>query len=298
MYGESARRRSPQASCEGLSPRVRGIRPGPGADTILRGSIPACTGNPPGRPASGRRVAVYPRVYGESAHYCRRRRLLAGLSPRVRGILGVLARRQTVSRSIPACTGNPDGRYRRLSATRVYPRVYGESLWSSASRTRRRGLSPRVRGIHIARHVFGHRRRSIPACTGNPGQRTVGRRWREVYPRVYGESLKPNPCSKPTSGLSPRVRGIRGAGRGYAGRRGSIPACTGNPRHRRSSARSPAVYPRVYGESGSPPHVPRLRWGLSPRVRGILLEVHLGLVGVRSIPACTGNPPDCCPRTH
>ena len=49
---------------EGLSPRVRGNRNGKYDAVDNDGSIPACTGEPAGRPCSASPTGVYPRVYG------------------------------------------------------------------------------------------------------------------------------------------------------------------------------------------------------------------------------------------
>ena len=111
-----------------------------------------------------------------------------GLSPRVRGILAYACLEGDVDGSIPACTGNPSGDDAVVNVQRVYPRVYGESVYSRRGACYPWGLSPRVRGILRVGHALGVRPGSIPACTGNPDE---GERlgWLiAVYPRVYGES--------------------------------------------------------------------------------------------------------------
>ena len=192
----------------------------------------------------------------------------------------------------------------------VYPRVYGESISRVVTPPRMGGLSPRVRGIPLSAiadlgtdglspRVRGIRYRraallggrgSIPACTGNPttANRSCGRL--RVYPRVYGESFRSAFASQRKTGLSPRVRGIRGDVLQRPVRFGSIPACTGNPRSCVYLLCVPRVYPRVYGESVTNIVKNSLVRGLSPRVRGILrLEGHRRRAN-GSIPACTGNP--------
>ena len=91
-----------------------------------------------------------------------------------------------------------------------------------------------------------------------------------VYPRVYGESVKAKPRPVTPVGLSPRVRGIHYHQRTEHAVHGSIPACTGNPRPWPQHQANPAVYPRVYGESGTQLAALTAWYGLSPRVRGIL----------------------------
>ena len=160
---------------------------------------------------------------------------------------------------------------------------------SSASRYAA-GLSPRVRGIHHRRARPVRDRGSIPACTGNPGRCSWRSRTGAVYPRVYGESTCSSVTSPSLCGLSPRVRGIHD----HLGHRavldGSIPACTGNPERDVNPPAGDRVYPRVYGESGADCACQPAVRGLSPRVRGILVDRPALPRADGSIPACTGNP--------
>ena len=50
------------------------------------------------------------------------------------------------------------------------------------------------------------------------------------------------------------------------------------------------VYPRVYGGTGAVPRDEMIALGLSPRVRGNPSRSSWARRGVRSIPACTGEP--------
>ena len=147
VYGESTHRRYASSCAMGLSPRVRGIRAGRPRRARGAGSIPACTGNP----WEGLRTAayqeVYPRVYGESAKEAALASMVAGLSPRVRGIPLAAYGYDLQERSIPACTGNPGRSCAHADDPRVYPRVYGESSFYDPPYVIIRGLSPRVRGI-------------------------------------------------------------------------------------------------------------------------------------------------------
>ena len=93
-----------------------------------------------------------------------------------------------------------------------------------------------------------------------------------------------------TLGLSPRVRGNPpGALRANCAA-GSIPACAGEPQDDLRPAVCPTVYPRVCGGTGSLVLSAMRTAGLSPRVRGNLVIVVRSGVGVRSIPACAGEP--------
>ena len=154
------------------------------------------------------------------------------------------------------------------------------------------GLSPRVRGILPRIRLHQHRRRSIPACTGNPVRLLRSRMLPPVYPRVYGESRRVLQVVVGVGGLSPRVRGILARiANAVVGRR-SIPACTGNPQRASLGTIRREVYPRVYGESAPMMPAGPAQTGLSPRVRGIRESPQCRHRLLRSIPACTGNPSD------
>ena len=249
VYGESTWEETCRELIAGLSPRVRGIRPRADPQAGREGSIPACTGNPGRGRGCAPGMRVYPRVYGESVDPPVLSMRRYGLSPRVRGIPRSTAPQRSWVWSIPACTGNPPSAPARSDSTKVYPRVYGESAGPYRDQRSPEGLSPRVRGIHSHRGPECSRHGSIPACTGNP--RSVGctSRASRVYPRVYGESVISAHGRNSPSGLSPRVRGIQLLRSDYELHLGSIPACTGNPGRPRARRRPVTVYPRVYGES-------------------------------------------------
>ena len=70
-------------------------------------------------------MEVYPRVYGGNPPPLPVATFPEGLSPRVRGKpLGGQAV-TGIDRSIPACTGETNGKHRSLRSLEVYPRVYG-----------------------------------------------------------------------------------------------------------------------------------------------------------------------------
>ena len=70
---------------QGLSPRVRGNRSTMMPSMGIRGSIPACAGEPSGGKPAAIFVAVYPRVCGGTSTVNRSKLSVGGLSPRVRG---------------------------------------------------------------------------------------------------------------------------------------------------------------------------------------------------------------------
>ena len=170
-----------------------------------------------------------------------------GLSPRVRGNHSSLGWPLGDARSIPACTGEPRGHHRHQEFRQVYPRVYGGTDVLNDGIGNIQGLSPRVRGNPPVSTWAAGLRRSIPACTGEPGQqlnRVAGDR---VYPRVYGGTDLEELRRDHEEGLSPRVRGNPFQIGATISASGSIPACTGEPDQ--STDRRPGyqVYPRVYG---------------------------------------------------
>ena len=71
---------------------------------------------------------------------------MIGLSPRVRGNLGTPNVASTLTRSIPACAGEPGHSKCRVHPYPVYPRVCGGTTYRICSFILAPGLSPRVRG--------------------------------------------------------------------------------------------------------------------------------------------------------
>ena len=99
-----------------------------------------------------------------------------------------------------------------------------------------------------------------------------------------------SPVSRARDGLSPRVRGNqRAAGAGGIAMR-SIPACAGEPPTAAAVPPKCEVYPRVCGGTAFAGMTMAARKGLSPRVRGNLLDDLTGAGWQRSIPACAGEP--------
>ena len=132
------------------------------------------------------------------------------------------------------------------------------------------GLSPRVRGNLPYGPHRGIVRRSIPACAGEPRAYRHAAAPGQVYPRVCGGTADAPRLPLIPLGLSPRVRG--------------------NPAKPRASAWPCWVYPRVCG--GTAPEAAGVARppGLSPRVRGNPVVAGGRRYGLRSIPACAGEP--------
>ncbi len=193
-----------------------------------------------------------------------------GLSPRVRGNQRRLS-------------------YQRAKAA-VYPRVCGGTQSSLSSPQAGAGLSPRVRGNRRGPSRRSEGKRSIPACAGEPAVSAGRARGSAVYPRVCGGTWRGLPLCPSCEGLSPRVRGNQGGGESRLRRKGSIPACAGEPLHQLPHRRSRRVYPRVCGGTPSASTAARTPRGLSPRVRGNPGGQASAGSAYGSIPACAGEP--------
>ena len=209
VCGGTRQRILPMRPHLGLSPRVRGNLTGLIALAGSFRSIPACAGEPrrAGRPPTP--AEVYPRVCGGTCVGSAGVQQVAGLSPRVRGNRCPSKRGTFCRRSIPACAGEPVNVVDVVVLFGVYPRVCGGTYdaqadqvryWGLSPRVRGNlnkgkrgkqrisvpGLSPRVRGNRLDRDRQCGRRRSIPACAGEPVTIAVVPIQHEVYPRVCG----------------------------------------------------------------------------------------------------------------
>ncbi len=278
--------------------------------TAIERSIPACAGEP----TTGYRTFtppwVYPRVCGGTHDLVEYQGSAWGLSPRVRGNPPNRPRRNQPIGSIPACAGEPLPSDDKLIEQWVYPRVCGGTPRKSALPQGLVGLSPRVRGNpdKIPQRLAGAG--SIPACAGEPSIQHHPAAGRRVYPRVCGGTSRQCAAGAGAEGLSPRVRGNRCFRRWSYSYSRSIPACAGEPRRRLCRVPKCRVYPRVCGGTRTRPDNQSEQTGLSPRVRGnpslnATLQAQKGLsprvrgnqgrfynsfIGIRSIPACAGEP--------
>ncbi len=171
----------------------------------------------------------------------------SGLSPRVRGNHTGAPPCPPVSRSIPACAGEPPLPPQEDVSVRVYPRVCGGTWPLMPPIVKPNGLSPRVRGnlCDVLVHRLGHR--SIPACAGEPCPARPLGHCRRVYPRVCGGTANARLIAASPDGLSPRVRGNLRLGLEHNAGQRSIPACAGEPRPQASRRGRVQVYPRVCG---------------------------------------------------
>ena len=114
---------------------------------------------------------------------------------------------------------------------------------------------------------------------------------RPVYPRVCGGTFTIGVANTVAWGLSPRVRGNLCEYCGETDKKGSIPACAGEPTECPAQSRHREVYPRVCGGTAVVGVTLDLYAGLSPRVRGNHSASDPIGMGEGSIPACAGEPP-------
>ena len=137
---------------------------------------------------------------------------------------------------------------------------------------------------------------SIPACAGEPRSLCVQRSPVTVYPRVCGGTPAGARPGLRRAGLSPRVRGNPSLFGDTSSRPRSIPACAGEPPPTMTQSMPSRVYPRVCGGTECVVTAKPFRYGLSPRVRGNPRAHAAKLAGLRSIPACAGEPIICAKR--
>ena len=212
----------------GSSPRVRGT-------VHLRRCllpefrfIPACAGNGPRRPRTGRRPPVHPRVCGERLWIDHQRTILPGSSPRVRGTEPRPRLRGASCRFIPACAGNGGRRAGGVRPGSVHPRVCGERTEAICPAHMAAGSSPRVRGTVVRSAIAGPFVRFIPACAGNGAEFSLRLNVTAVHPRVCGERVRSSRGLRRLHGSSPRVRGTARVRALSELTRRFIPACAGN----------------------------------------------------------------------
>ena len=197
--------------------------------------------------------------------------------------------------SIPASAGEPPCTWTAARRSRVYPRECGGTWVVALVLTLGPGLSPRVRGNPLQVKENRIYSGSIPASAGEPGlprpaRSPAGVYPRECYPRECGGTIRESGRDPEQVGLSPRVRGNRGARRLRPSRSGSIPASAGEPPRRTGAGASTGVYPRECGGTRTGAAQWRARPGLSPRVRGNPGDHRRGGARPGSIPASAGEP--------
>ena len=198
-----------------------------------------------------------------------------------------------LTRSIPAPAGEPWRTWVSWSIAGVYPRACGGTArWHSLPQNFR-GLSPRLRGNQHPQVVGQSGPGSIPAPAGEPAPAGCWPEWTGVYPRACGGTAVKIVERGQVSGLSPRLRGNRHLMAPGKMGRGAIPAPAGEPEREHRQSTHTQVYPRACGGTGLWPVGGLVPNGLSPRLRGNLVQPESHRCGVRSIPAPAGEPRFC-----
>ena len=281
---------SPILPSSGLSPHVRGNLERMNYLFVDPGSIPARAGEPVALLLFVLQFRVYPRTCGGTSKRAPPSLMARGLSPHVRGNLGLAAGFRGRPGSIPARAGEPRSPVRGVLVFGVYPRTCGGTGRSVSAQIEYKGLSPHVRGNLPASRSIGRPIGSIPARAGEPAARWPAARPPGVYPRTCGGTPALADEQGEGAGLSPHVRGNLGQGELLGLPLGSIPARAGEPRPRPPCCRQPRVYPRTCGGTLCPSSQSLPFQGLSPHVRGNPPRSRSERGSTGSIPARAGEP--------
>ena len=173
---------------------------------------------------------------------------------------------------IPASAGEPPQEPPATLRRGAYPRECGGTSGSAGEVIRPTGLSPRVRGNPQELAVAPADRGPIPASAGEPAAAWRGARASRAYPRECGGTSDWANIARSYEGLSPRVRGNPGVSFPPELASGPIPASAGEPRPCSLIILCARAYPRACGGTGLSRCRNRKCKGLSPRVRGNLLQ--------------------------
>ena len=152
-----------------------------------------------------------------------------GRSPLARGSQGGQLYPRGLSRSIPACAGEPSSACVLRLFTPVDPRLRGgASKWLYLP-AYKGGRSPLARGSPPAGSSWYAVERSIPACAGEPPGFAAPPRRPWVDPRLRGGAETGLRSTGARCGRSPLARGSRPLSPKSRFRSRSIPACAGEP---------------------------------------------------------------------
>ena len=172
----------------GSPPRVRGKPEIAGEDVFVTGITPACAGKTSARSARGAARRDHPRVCGENFRQYRKRRVVQGSPPRVRGKLSGIVEDIPPAGITPACAGKTGGWLQGAAQTGDHPRVCGENSCAGRFRSLPPGSPPRVRG-KPRRTVQSVRSVGItPACAGKTLSSHSSTFRNRDHPRVCGEN--------------------------------------------------------------------------------------------------------------
>ena len=280
----------PACAAMGLSPHLRGSRRHWRAHQSTRWPIPAPAGEPLAGDAPRPRCMAYPRTCGGAWRWGVGPLPGHGLSPHLRGSHHCGQRRPRIQRPIPAPAGEPALHRPPDRRPTAYPRTCGGANRAPGWRKSCRGLSPHLRGSRRANQSVLAGRGPIPAPAGEPcPSRPTRSSWR-AYPRTCGGASDLFPLKPGIPGLSPHLRGSPITPRPCPPAGGPIPAPAGEPQQDVRQQPRQGAYPRTCGGAVKRWVDPASIGGLSPHLRGSLLEDIGRRVGGRPIPAPAGEP--------
>ena len=166
--GGAGARPEPGSCPGGLSPRMRGSLAETLNPSIETGLIPADAGEPCCASIGSGMSRAYPRGCGGARMKSKNTFDNPGLSPRMRGSLGLKARRPASTGPIPADAGEPKYSLTFNVLARAYPRGCGGAAIVVAQAITPMGLSPRMRGSHAGSDAVAAVAGPIPADAGEP----------------------------------------------------------------------------------------------------------------------------------
>ena len=190
---------------------------------------------------------------------------------------------------IPAWAGKTTNARPANRSPAAHPRVGGENAAAEGRLRLTQGSSPRGRGKLISAVADRRPDRLIPAWAGKTTPRSTrpGARW--AHPRVGGENTKTRMSPGLTVGSSPRGRGKHFALIDVLFEERLIPAWAGKTILSPGLNCAHRAHPRVGGENGQGDGLSAVARGSSPRGRGKLVVVVLGVVEFGLIPAWAGK---------
>ena len=170
-----------------------------------------------------------------------------------------------------------------------HPRVCGEHCGEHSASFGVLGSSPRMRGTHSRCRRAANVTGIIPAYAGNTITLSAMHEAYWDHPRVCGEHATGASTQVNCTGSSPRMRGTPAVTEATNNTARIIPAYAGNTPAACWKSWQAWDHPRVCGEHQSCLQRIRLSRGSSPRMRGTLRGLTLGLDSPGIIPAYAGN---------
>ena len=150
LHGENPERQKRRYARNGTSPPARGKRIYKAHYLKTPRNIPACTGKTRPTCTPRMRRSEHPRLHGENEIDAALLTPDGGTSPPARGKPSYPRPECRTSRNIPACTGKTPSSGCGRSVPAEHPRLHGENLNESVSKSGVVGTSPPARGKRYA----------------------------------------------------------------------------------------------------------------------------------------------------